>query len=74
MIKQNVAVPGENEDYVDQFLFDTKRGYCDNFSTSMAVLLRTLGIPTRWVKGYTGGEFLKYSEEDTSKTNLSSYE
>ena len=63
----NVAVPGENEDYVDQFLFDTKIGYCDNFSTSMAVLLRSIGIPTRWVKGYTGGEFLKSSEADTSK-------
>ncbi len=63
----NVAVPGENEDYVDQFLFDTKIGYCDNFSTSMAVMLRSLGIPTRWVKGYTGGEFIKYSKADTSK-------
>ncbi|MEH7250992.1 transglutaminaseTgpA domain-containing protein [Neobacillus niacini] len=65
--QKNVAVPGENEDYVDQFLFDTKIGYCDNFSTSMAVLLRSLGIPTRWVKGYTGGDFLKSSESDTSK-------
>ncbi|MFP7299892.1 DUF3488 and DUF4129 domain-containing transglutaminase family protein [Neobacillus niacini] len=66
--QKNVAVPEENDDYVDQFLFDTKTGYCDNFSTSMAVLLRTIGIPTRWVKGYTGGEFLEYSEGDTSKS------
>ena len=63
----DVAVPGETEDYVDQFLFDTQIGYCDNFSTSMAVLLRSIGIPTRWVKGYTGGDFLKLSEDDTSK-------
>ncbi|MEH6992772.1 transglutaminaseTgpA domain-containing protein [Neobacillus drentensis] len=66
--QKNVAVPEEEDDYVDQFLFDTKVGYCDNFSTSMAVLLRTLGIPTRWVKGYTGGDFLDYSEGDTSKS------
>ena len=26
------------DDYVDQFLFDTKKGYCDNFSTSMVVM------------------------------------
>ncbi|MFK9094459.1 DUF3488 and DUF4129 domain-containing transglutaminase family protein [Bacillus salipaludis] len=65
--QKNVAVPGSNDDYVDQFLFETKRGYCDNFSTSMAVMLRTLGIPTRWVKGYTGGDFLEYSADDTSK-------
>ena len=65
--QKNVAVPDTNEDYVDQFLFETKRGYCDNFSTSMAVMLRALGIPTRWVKGYTGGEFLEYSKDDSSK-------
>jgi transglutaminase-like putative cysteine protease len=29
----------------------------------MAVMLRTLGIPTRWVKGFTGGDFLQYSDE-----------
>ncbi len=58
----NVATPAEGQDYVAQFLFDTKRGYCDNFSTSMAVLLRTLDIPTRWVKGYTSGEYVRTLE------------
>ncbi|WP_101845786.1 transglutaminase domain-containing protein [Halobacillus sp. Marseille-P3879] len=53
---EDVEVPEENEDYVDQFLFETKMGYCDNFSTSMVVLLRSQGIPARWVKGFTGGE------------------
>ena len=54
---QDVAVPEPNQDYVDQFLFETKRGYCDNFSSAMAVLLRSAGIPARWVKGYTSGEY-----------------
>ncbi|MFC3039425.1 DUF3488 and DUF4129 domain-containing transglutaminase family protein [Virgibacillus xinjiangensis] len=54
----NVPVPGEEQDYVDQFLFDSKAGYCDNYSTSMVVLLRSLDIPARWVKGFTGGEML----------------
>ncbi|MEK3988378.1 MULTISPECIES: DUF4129 domain-containing transglutaminase family protein [Robertmurraya] len=53
----DVAVPGADEDYVDQFLFETLRGYCDNYSTSMVVLLRSVGIPSRWVKGYTEGEY-----------------
>jgi transglutaminase-like putative cysteine protease len=53
----DVAVPGPNDDYVDQFLFETLRGYCDNYSTSMVVLLRSLGIPSRWAKGYTEGEY-----------------
>ncbi|PAF19169.1 hypothetical protein CHH61_23455, partial [Shouchella clausii] len=47
----DVAVPDENEDYVDQFLFDTKQGYCDNFSSSMVVMARSIGLPARWVKG-----------------------
>lgn len=53
---ENIATPSGEEDYVDQFLFETMVGYCDNFSTSMVVLLRTLDIPARWVKGFTGGE------------------
>lgn len=54
---KDVAIPEPNQDYVDQFLFETKMGYCDNFSTSMVVLLRSVGIPARWVKGYTAGEY-----------------
>lgn len=53
-----IPVPDGDEDYVDQFLFETKIGYCDNFSTSMVVMLRAVGIPARWVKGFTGGEMI----------------
>ena len=56
---EDVPVPKGDEDYVDQFLFETRRGYCDNFSTSMVVLLRAIGIPARWVKGYTPGEVIE---------------
>ena len=52
---QNIPVPARGQDYVDQFLFQTHRGYCNNFSTAMAVLLRTVGIPTRWVTGFASG-------------------
>lgn len=60
----DVSIPYEDIDYVDEFLFDTQAGYCDNFSTSMAVMLRTLDIPTRWVKGFTGGTVLDEVESD----------
>ncbi|WP_025026275.1 DUF4129 domain-containing transglutaminase family protein [Caldalkalibacillus mannanilyticus] len=53
---KDVPIPKEGQDYVDQFVFETKRGYCNNFSTSMVVMLRTVGIPARWVKGFTFGE------------------
>ena len=65
---KNVAVPKKNQDYVDQFLFETQLGYCDNFSTSMVVLLRSQGIPARWVKGFTGGEQTDKSEEIKGQT------
>ncbi|WNS76004.1 transglutaminaseTgpA domain-containing protein [Bacillus sp. DTU_2020_1000418_1_SI_GHA_SEK_038] len=60
--QKNVAVPGADDDYVDQFLFETKTGYCDNYSTSMVVMARSLGIPARWVKGYTEGEYKGLAE------------
>lgn len=56
---RNVAVPDEDEDFVDVFLFESKRGYCDYFSTAMVILLRSVGIPARWVKGFTAGELVK---------------
>lgn len=55
---EDVPYPEEDQDYVDQFLFETKYGYCDNFSTAMVVLLRSLNIPSRWAKGYTSGEII----------------
>ncbi|PRO66262.1 transglutaminase TgpA family protein [Alkalicoccus urumqiensis] len=62
----DVPVPEEGEDYVDQFLFETQVGYCDNYSTSMAVMLRALDIPTRWVKGFTAGEEVDQTDDGRS--------
>ncbi|WP_438433250.1 DUF4129 domain-containing transglutaminase family protein [Gorillibacterium sp. sgz500922] len=44
-----------SKDFVDRFLFETKEGYCDYYSTAMAVMGRAVGLPTRWVKGYSSG-------------------
>lgn len=52
----NVPIPRKDQDYVDQFLFESNVGYCDNYSTAMVVMVRSLGIPARWVKGFTSGE------------------
>lgn len=46
---------GDSTDFVDQFLFELKEGYCDYFSTAMAVLSRSVGLPARWVKGFSPG-------------------
>jgi hypothetical protein len=44
------------DDPVDQFLFDTRRGFCEHFASSFTVLMRAAGIPARIVTGYQGGE------------------
>lgn len=49
------SVPPEGSDFVDNFLFEQRQGYCVHFSTAMVVLLRAQGIPARWVKGFTTG-------------------
>jgi hypothetical protein len=42
---------------VDHFLFESRRGYCEYFATSYALLLRLLGVPARLVGGYLGGDY-----------------
>ncbi len=49
--------PAAGQDAADYFLFEEKEGYCDYYATSMAVMLRHLGIPTRLAQGYASGEF-----------------
>ncbi len=45
---------------LEDFLFNTKRGYCEYSATAMAILLRTLGIPSRMVSGFLRGEWNEY--------------
>lgn len=41
---------------VDEFLFDTKQGFCEHFAGAFVFALRAAGIPARVVTGYQGGE------------------
>ncbi|RUT27691.1 hypothetical protein EJP77_20480 [Paenibacillus zeisoli] len=56
------------QDFTANFLFVQKIGYCDHFSTAMAVLLRTQGVPARWVKGFAPG---RMSEGDPHQFTVS---
>ena len=51
--------PGRNSwsDPLSFFLFERKQGHCEYFASAMAVMLRTIGIPSRVVNGFRGGEF-----------------
>lgn len=43
-------------DGIDNFLFESRRGFCQHYAASFTILMRAAGIPTRVVTGYQGGE------------------
>ncbi|MEV3836268.1 DUF3488 and transglutaminase-like domain-containing protein [Aeromonas allosaccharophila] len=49
--------PQLGSDGVDEFLFDTRRGFCGHYAMASAFVLRAAGIPARLVTGYLGGEW-----------------
>lgn len=44
-------------DPVEEFLFETRRGFCEHYASAFVTLMRVAGIPSRVVVGYQGGEF-----------------
>lgn len=51
--------PGNNdydEDFVNHFLFETKKGYCTYFASALAVMGRSVDVPTRYVEGFITGD------------------
>jgi transglutaminase-like putative cysteine protease len=51
-----LAPPPLGDDPTDAFLFETRRGFCEHFSSSFVLLMRLAGVPARVVTGYQGGE------------------
>jgi transglutaminase-like putative cysteine protease len=49
------TAPGNGDDALVEFLTSGRRGYCEQFASAMAVMLRTLGVPARVAVGFTGG-------------------
>ena len=45
---------------IEDFLFNSRRGYCEHYATAMALMLRSLDVPARVVTGYYGGEKNEY--------------
>lgn len=51
-----LSPPLLGEQPVDEFLFETRRGFCEHYASAFTVLMRAAGIPARVVTGYLGGE------------------
>jgi transglutaminase-like putative cysteine protease len=52
----DIEAPPEGADGVAYFLFTQKSGFCVHFASAMAVMLRSVGVPTRLAVGYLPGE------------------
>lgn len=50
-----LSPPKLGEDPVDEFLFETRRGFCEHYAAAFATLMRAAGVPARIVIGYQGG-------------------
>lgn len=46
------GVTPSNEDYVEYFLFENKKGYCMHYASAATVMLRAMGVPARYAEGY----------------------
>jgi transglutaminase-like putative cysteine protease len=51
----NAPVPAPGEDAVDDLLFGSQRGFCEQIASALAIMLRTQGVPTRVATGYLPG-------------------
>jgi transglutaminase-like putative cysteine protease len=45
------------ENAVDEFLFETRSGFCEHYAAAFTMVMRAAGVPARIVTGYQGGEF-----------------
>jgi transglutaminase-like putative cysteine protease len=45
------------ENAMDEFLFATRRGFCEHYASAFALVMRAAGVPARVVTGYQGGEY-----------------
>jgi transglutaminase-like putative cysteine protease len=60
----NLNLTGKpGDDPLAHFLFETRSGHCEYFASAMAIMLRTLGIPTREVNGFLPGEYNDLGED-----------
>ncbi|MDQ1494438.1 MAG: protein-glutamine gamma-glutamyltransferase [Actinomycetota bacterium] len=52
----NSPLPARGDDAVDDFLFVSHQGFCEQYASAGVVMLRSLGIPARLVTGYVNGD------------------
>ena len=51
----DIKLPPPGKDWVEFFLLEERRGYCQNYASAMITMLRSIGIPSRLVVGFAPG-------------------
>ncbi len=59
---QQIDAPPPDKDAVEHFLLQSKEGYCDYYASAMVTMLRAVGVPARFVVGYTPGDYIQPEE------------
>jgi transglutaminase-like putative cysteine protease len=57
-----LSPPPLGESAVDDFLFATRRGFCEHYASAFTFLMRAAGVPARVVTGYQGGEYNQFGD------------
>jgi hypothetical protein len=54
--------PVYRDNPVDQFLFESREGFCEHYASAFTQLMRIAGVPARMVIGFQGGEYNRLGE------------
>lgn len=54
--RYTLSPPTLGKNPIDDFLFNSRKGYCEHYASAFAYLMRAAGVPARIVGGYQGGE------------------
>ncbi|HMB57772.1 MAG TPA: DUF3488 and transglutaminase-like domain-containing protein [Arenimonas sp.] len=54
-----ISAPPVGIDATDDFMFQTRQGFCQHFSSAFVVFMRAAGVPARVITGYAGGHYNK---------------
>lgn len=65
----------KNEDFINYFLTENRKGYCAHFASAATLIFREMGIPARYVEGYAFGlEAVLASDENLEKKYFEYYQ
>jgi transglutaminase-like putative cysteine protease len=67
---ETIAQPPSNQELMDWWLFDYKKGFCQYYSTAEVVLLRSLGIPARMAVGFAQGVVQPGAQSQGQETSI----